>query len=1456
MKKYILLFLAWLGSFAVFGQQYTQYAYTTEDGLPSNLTKSVFIDQHQMVWVATDDGLVVFDGKEFTRLRTELPNRYLKKIIFDSVKNEYLVIGDIEAGIVTPSAYQYAYRKLISGGTGLTDTSIAYPKNVYLDKNRNIWIAEISTIVRLTGQKMKRYKLPPHFGSDSFISSFYFFESESGNFYVLSWSGYLAMYDAKNDSFIDISKNELFPLHVHGFSKYKPNSILVGTRTGLYELSVGLKSPSDYQIKQISTLKNISAVFTGLADKILLGTHDNGIFIAEKLNIEGTQRKISSGNLQTINQIYADNAQNIWATTDNGLINLQAEMFVKVPWETKVSYILTTIPLGDNHFFAANNESVIIVSLTSNGIQTEKIIDFKKNVIYGLTVLDKKILISFRDATFSVYDLTGKKIKSLENIGGRFRFFVETEWQTVWAVNETDHRIISIDRNLKYEYLTDENHVPNHVQSLGVSSNKKVLLYTSNNSDLLYKWDNLRSQFIPMFNQPLNLKPNTSVRDVIEDKNGNIFLGTTSGLYVLKNNSQTAELIENEFKNLSVKSIVSDSLGRIYAGTENGIYIIDQNEIIKYDRYSGLTSATITDRSMSLLPDGRLVAGTPNGISFSQHPFDTFVRSSPPKILHVLINNKDDYSDSVSVYAGSAVEFKFTSFSNRTSGVIYEYRMLGLSDEWRRLTDQNIVSVSNLPIGNYRFEVRSKVYGQTWSDLTTFTMSIISPWYSSYPAIFFYIVFGVSVFVLLGTNLTRSRFDKLKRESQHLEEQVKQRTKNLLDEKEKTENALKLVQQHEEKLMELDQIKSRFFSNISHEFRTPLTLALGPVESILENAFGPVKQPVKEQLRLVQQNISRLLRLINQLLDISKIESGNMTVFYERIDGNQFLNEVISAFMPVAKAKNISIRLSLQGSSCLLSIDPDKFEKIIANLLSNALKFTPKGGTVEVSLTIRNVDDREFAELIISDTGVGIPEEKLPKIFDRFFQVGKASNQVQEGTGIGLSLVKDLVELHDGQIRVESEVGKGTTFTLLWPRFHADAEKGTEFIPFEMSNKQSVEIESNLILTTAHDTDVLGGVEKTSGLPSVLIVDDNADIRKYIALILKNRYLTLEAIDGEDALNKVRKYNPDIILSDVAMPTMDGIEFCRLLRADSVHNSIPLIFLTAKTGEESLIEGLEAGADDYLSKPFNAKELIARLNNVLKLHTQEKELKKLLGELQTAYNEVRAANELKTELLGVASHDLKNPLQAIIGYVEIIQSTQVNQTVSDRLSKIRQSAERMVKLVNNLLDTSALESGKLNLLFKPVTLADLLKQVIENNVTQARIKSQIIELKFNGNTKILVEGDEERLRDAFDNLINNAVKYSGSGKKIEVNAVESHYHVRVEIKDEGPGLTEDDKKKLFGKFQRLSAKPTAGESSTGLGLSIVKDIIELHNGKIWAESKLGRGTSFFVEIPVLRITEL
>lgn len=675
--------------------------------------------------------------------------------------------------------------------------------------------------------------------------------------------------------------------------------------------------------------------------------------------------------------------------------------------------------------------------------------------------------------------------------------------------------------------------------------------------------------------------------------------------------------------------------------------------------------------------------------------------------------------------------------------------------------------------------------------------------------------------------------------------------------------ALRELREANDRLAELDRAKTEFFSNVSHEFRTPLTLMLGPLEDELAERKA---YPSDKRLRVetAHRNALRLLKLVNSLLDFSRIEAGRAQAAFAPTDLALLTRELASMFRSAMDKAELELVVNCPQLPEAVYVDRELWEKIVFNLLSNAFKHTFEG-----SISIALVWHGEYVELKVSDTGVGIPEAELPRLFERFQRVRGARSRSHEGTGIGLALVQELAALHGGAVTVDSTPNRGTTFsvTLKTGKAHlppgrivaapvapaggtpgsAYVEEALHWLPGEAPVAASGSAGSPPARPTgAGETESPESAERAHARPRILLADDNADMRQYVSDLLGRYYDVTAVPDGEAALEAIRGSPPDLVLSDVMMPRLDGFGLLKALRAEERTRRLPIILLSARAGEEASVGALDAGADDYLVKPFTARELIARVRAHVELarqrHTWE-------SELEQTNQELRSVNRGLDAFSRTVSHDVRQPLNAMIGFADLLLSETpgpLNDRQKEYLADILQGSRRLATLAEDLLRFAA--SGHKPLAKQRVVVAALVRTVVAE--LKAADPERSIEVRIGRLPD--ANADPTLLRQVFANLVGNAFKFTRNREQasVEIDGRIQGSECVYSIRDNGVGFDMQHAERLFSIFQRLEGAERF--EGTGVGLSIVLDIVERHGGHISAKSTPGAGAEFTFTLPAPR----
>ena len=702
--------------------------------------------------------------------------------------------------------------------------------------------------------------------------------------------------------------------------------------------------------------------------------------------------------------------------------------------------------------------------------------------------------------------------------------------------------------------------------------------------------------------------PSNAVNYMMEDSRKRILVATREGIIIFKDVSQPNIFVsfgaKEGLENTQVRAIQEDHDGYIWISTNGGISRLDEKNkrFYNYNYHDGIPMGDFMDGSTCITPDGTLFFGSQNGACyFNPRELSSPREVSPVTITQFFIYNKQTESRDTRLpvpISNRIVELPYNqntfniSFNvldyTQSSQVEFSYMLEGLENAWYSTQGDNQVTFRNIPHGNYVFKVKTRFRNQEWNENAAQLTVVIAPplWLTWYAKLGYVILFIFALYALL-------RFYKRK-----------------LD----LESSLEVERKQSLNKQELNEERLRFYTNITHELRTPLTLILGPLEDLLSDATLSPKHANK--ISIIHDSATRLLNLINRILEFRKTETQNRKLSVAKGDLGQLVQEVGLRYKELNPNNKVNYHIHIETEDTEIFYDADMITIILDNLMSNAAKYTSEG---DITLSLRSVEENQikYTEISVSDTGHGIDAEALPHIFDRYYQA--KSKYQASGSGIGLALVKGLSELHEGILKVESTVDTGTTFTL---RLLTENTYPNAIHAQHDMEKKPMDAEE----TTITDT-------PTENHPIVLVVEDNADIREYIRSSFTDIYEVITAKDGKEGWELAQARIPNIIVSDIMMPVMDGIELCKRIKEDMRTSHIPVILLTAKDSLQDKEEGYASGADSYLTKPFSAKLLHSRINNLLETRKKIASLLALADIQPKQESAVSSLNKLDNEFL-------------------------------------------------------------------------------------------------------------------------------------------------------------------------------------------------------------------------------
>lgn len=1227
MKKHIAstLFLSLLSILQLTAQSHSVKKLGIEQGLSNNYVVSITQDKQGFLWFATEEGLNKFDGTRFiTYYKNDLPHNNqgitgneLNRVYADS-KRPIIWIATQRDGLnaynydeQTFTAYQHnpenPHSLITNDVTDISPStqnddglwvSTYYRGIEYLNINNgqfthynrstvpslpsnqtwtvldggdnNLYIGHVGSgfsIFSLKDKSVKNFQnetgnptsLP---GNDVFC----IIKDANGNIWLGTNNG-LALYNAANDNFITFrnNKNDKYATlcsRILSIRQLKDNRLWIASELNgiaILNLKQGMfLSPEELSIEYIQegddsrSLSNASArcIFQDSFDNIWIGTWGGGInFISSKpplfttLSYSPIPNNENSLNNKVASSLCMDRQGRIWIGTDGGGINV---------FEGEKRIAIYKKESGDIP------SNFILASLQ----------DSKGNLWFG----------SYQGG-ISYYDSRNKRFRSISLMGQSnldVRTIYEDAQHNIWVGYSGGIVVLNpLTMKIIQHYNTDNSELhSDFIRSIAQDEKGRFWIGTFGDGLGIYTPD---LQKIKTFTQRDGFCSNT-INQIIQDKQKRMWIGTGEGLVCfLSTNELNYKTYQRKdgLINTNICAITEDKKGNIWFSNNKGIscYVTNKGCFYNYDHSDDVPAGSFSSSCVTQSKNGQIYFGSINGVCCFNPDITMNEQPAPAAVVTEMkilgrLSNLENNDMIINLSKGQNVELSHAQNSfgltfnvqnySLVNQVEYVYMLKGLENSWYTVNENNSVTFRNIPPGKYEFLIKARIHNQKWpEEATSLTIRINPPLWLTWWAKLIYILVSISITYLI-LHAYKKKLD--------------------------LESLYTLEKKNHEQEQELNQERLRFYTNITHELRTPLTLILGPLEDMQKEASLPAKQAQK--LSVIHQSALRLLNLINQILEFRKTETQNKKLCVSKGNIAPLIYEIGLKYKELNQNTKIDFRIQIEKEEMFLFFDKEIITIVLDNLISNAIKYTEQGCvTLSLHQTMRN--EVAYTEIKVSDTGYGISAEALPHIFDRYYQ--ESSKHQASGTGIGLALVKNLVTLHEGEIRAESIQNEGSTFYIslltdnIYPNaLHADS---TEPVQEEMNQNTELEYSQEATLDTSK--------------PILLIVEDNEEIQKYIVESFTDSFEVITANNGEEGKQQALSRIPDIVVSDIMMPVMDGITLCKQLKDDVRTSHIPIILLTAKDSLQDKEEGYEVGADSYLTKPFSASLLRSRINNLL-----------------------------------------------------------------------------------------------------------------------------------------------------------------------------------------------------------------------------------------------------------------
>ncbi|MBO9205144.1 MULTISPECIES: hybrid sensor histidine kinase/response regulator transcription factor [Niastella] len=1194
-------------------------------GLSNNQINCIYKGKKGFIWFGTMSGLNRFDGYNFKIFRhsikdtTSLCDDYIAKIA-TGPDNKLWIATRTGFNIYDPATEKFnrqvdkylQERKLPA--YGLTDVLPAGNGFLFVYRDLGVYYYENNKpVLQLTKIQTTGINIIADVKTDS-----------KNNVWVVYCNGLIEQYEASSKKLISNSgilqqkqgtSSLLYRLYID--SQDELWVFGSGLVNGLYQINTKKNT-----LQQIANSEGIAILSSNIIMSVVednkgllwIATDHGGLNILNKkgYTVQVLQNKPNDNTSlaqNSLTELYKDDQGIVWVGTFKQGINYYHEGIIQFPFYHHDEANKTSLPYNDVNEFVEDGKGNLWIGTNGGGLvyfdrDAHSYKQFRHNPANNNSLCNDVIVSLFIDHTNTLW--IGTYFGGLDSYDGN---------------TFTHHRHAAND-------------------SLSLSDNRVWEIYEDSNNDLwigtleagLEKYDRVKNQFIHYKPLAPNSVHTGYISSITEDKKGNLWVGTSYGIDV--RNKQTGvftQLLGRETKlsNDNIISIYNDSRGNTWVGTRDGLNVYDpqhnsfqafrkedglpDNTIlnilednahnlwvstlngisrvsysqsqqegirvscINYDRFDGLQGVAFNENAALKTRRGELVFGGPNGFNLFD-PGKIAINTTMPRVLltglqvfnqpieagdtvrnHVILQKAISETDAITLRYDEnifSIEFAALGYINNHK-TRYAYRLKGFNNNWL-YTDGNTrrATYTNLDPGKYTFYVKASDERGTWNDqAVAVSIIVLPPFWLSPLAYVLYVLIALTLLYFARRNViqkARMRF------------------------------ALEQERKEASRMRELDLMKTRFFTNVSHEFRTPLSLILTPLEGMIKSAGGTAQ---RTQYLLIHRNARRLLNLVNQLLDFRKMEVHELKLHATEGDIIQFIQESAGSFTDIAEKKQIRFSFTTALNNLHTLFDHDKLERIIFNLLSNAFKFTSENGTVAVALESLKKAGNTWLEIKVTDTGIGIPPNRHEKIFERFFQHEIPGTLMNQGSGIGLAITKEFVNLLGGNISVESAEGKGSTFTVLLPVKEISPAvimpAVSEIVPAIQAPASPINPDSSAKEFT------------------ILLVEDNEDFLFYLKDNLREYFNIAEAVNGREGWQKTLSVHPDIVVSDINMPEMNGMELCKKIRLDQRTRHIPVVLLTAQNCEEQQLRGIETGAADYMTKPFNFEILVSRIKNLL-----------------------------------------------------------------------------------------------------------------------------------------------------------------------------------------------------------------------------------------------------------------
>jgi len=1006
------------------------YIYNNENGLVSNLAKSISQDEDGYIWIATDAGLSRFDGSTFINFQNALPSLYVKEVM-KGVDNRIKVVSDFGIGNFAEQNGVFHYQQIIQSSRQQSSEKLYYPKHLFEDSSGSLWISDLSGISILQNGIFHKVGFEEKYHADSYFRSFSLVELAGHKIFASSLNGYLFVYDEKKQNFNQIPFINPKPgFSINALLSYSGNSFLIGTSDGLYlaELFSG-----QLKFNKINDLQQISSIAINKDNDLFVGTWDDGLYSGKLFSLIKYKPLIFS----SIKSLFIDKQNNLWAASDDGIAMMKKTFFgsLVTDYEPIPRGKFIQQLLSDKNKTIYYSDESALYKIENNG---DKHIPVKLSTLSGARILSFAIApagfwISYRDNRLEYRDKNSfKVIFSYHLMDDRLNSLFADNKGYLWAWLGKRRQIIRVSPKFKTEFFNFKFDDADYVNFFKQSKDGVIYCAGYGINSFLFRFDIQANKFVNLVPK-YNNRANTQIQifDLQFIGTDKMLLATSIGVLLYENQNITTYLTPSFFGSKITKAILFDK-DKTWLGTDKGILYLSRNDSIYFDKQDGLTNSSIIFQGLKEDSEGNLWAATANGVCNWQSKINTISKTPNPFFSNIMIGGKelpDNYPDKHEFLSGSILTGSFISLCYPSDRVLFRYRLIGFDSAWSAPNHLNTINLYGLPAGEYVLQIEAKSPELYWSNIVDYPIRIVPHWYFSYLMIILYIIILACIIAYLIFLIIVWRLKRHHKREVLLTDLVNQRTIDLREAKEKTERLLEESERTNRLLEEATEQRSHMLSITSHDLKNPLHSIIGLAEIIQEEAE---KSDIKNMGRLIYHSSKDMLKHINGILDAAAIESKNLNLDMKNISINEIIKEVVENNSSRALQKRQLLNINLQ-EDYIVTADDHWLKIAIDNIINNAIKYSPLAKNIYVS-TEKNGDN---ILIKVRDEGQGLTDEDLGKMFMRYQRLSARPTDGESSTGLGLSIVKDIIELHKGKIWAENKEGKGAEFFIQLPINHS-----------------------------------------------------------------------------------------------------------------------------------------------------------------------------------------------------------------------------------------------------------------------------------------------------------------------------------------------------------------------------------------------------------------------------------